>query len=140
MKKANTAQKAIIHVLKAKLGLPDDRYRDMLAAYEVSSSRDLSFSQAKEFIQLLTDRARESGVPAYKKKPSPRGYISPGQTAMVIGMWFQVSRQETANAKRRALNEFINNKWKIARLEWVPSDVVPRIVRTLKAMGAQYVK
>ncbi|MFA5751086.1 MAG: hypothetical protein WC898_02240 [Candidatus Paceibacterota bacterium] len=105
---ANNAQKAIIHVLKGKLKLPDEHYRDMLAAFGVSSSADdkFTFQKAKEFIQLLSKQCIDNGVEFKKnKRHSARGFISPGQSSMIIDMWFQVSRQPTTESKRLSLDK-----------------------------------
>lgn len=141
--KANAGQKAMIHVLKGKLHLPDDHYRDMLASFGVTSSASELFTHdnAKEFIRLLVDLCKKQGVDTGSRASTPsREFISPGQTGMVIGMWFQVSKQPSDETKRRALTEFIRNKWGISDLKWVPSTTVPKIVRTLRAMGAVHVK
>lgn len=135
---ANNAQKAIIHVLVGKLKISDEHYRDMLSAYNVDSCKNLSFSEAKEFIQLLTEKCRNSGIPT--KCPQARDMISSSQIAMIRGMWSQVSRQTTDSARKRALDELIRRKYSISRLEWVPSETVHRIVKTLTSMGAHHVQ
>lgn len=136
---ATSAQKAMIHALKSKLSLPDEHYRDMLSAYNVGSSKDLTFTQAKEFIiQILTGKCRNSGIPT--KSPQARDMISSSQIAMIRGMWSQVSRQTTDSARRNALDELIRRKYGISRLEWVPFETVHRLVKTLTSMGAHYVK
>ncbi len=136
MQFASRAMITKIHVLKSKLGIPEEHYRDMLAGYNVCSSTNLSFENGKDFIRKLEERATERGIPAHRNPP--RDMATPGQIALVKRLWEQVSRQETESKRLIALNNFIAKKWKISRIEWLPSEIVPKIVRTLKAMGAGY--
>jgi hypothetical protein len=138
--KANRGQIAMIHVLKGKLNLPDEHYRDMLASFGVSScaSELFTHTMAKEFIQLLTRLCKNKGVEA--AAPSSRDFLSPAQSGLIIGMWSQVSKQPDDTSKLKALDAFLVNRFKISKLQWVPSSMVPRIIHTLKAMGAVHAK
>ena len=44
-----------IHTLKAYLNLSDDVYREMLFSFGVNSSKDLTFTEAQIFIEILED-------------------------------------------------------------------------------------
>jgi hypothetical protein len=137
---ATRNQIAMIHVLISRLGIADEDYRDMLAVYNVDSSKDACFtvSQAADLINCLVEKARGTGAYIPKKEPAIR-MASKAQKAMLLNMWFQVSRQPTDAEKVAALRVFVKNRFHIDSLEWLPASAVQRIKKTLEAMGANYV-
>jgi len=132
---ASRAMITKIHVLKSKLGLSDEHYRDMLSAYNVDTSTCLSFDNAINFIRILESKCNGTGITT-SRQPA-RGMISNAQIGLVRGLWSQVSVQLTPAEKHAALDRFISNKFGISKLQWVPAETVQKIVRTLIAMGAK---
>jgi len=149
---ATPAQIKFIHVLIGKLQLPDEHYRDMLAAYNVSSSTDQSFSVASandlidSLLKIAGDRGidvvsineatfKKSDVFDYLRKLGSRsGYATYGQLCKIVYLWWDVSVQKTDIGKWEALRTFIKNKWEIERIEWMPIELVSKAIRTLEAM------
>ncbi|HSV43254.1 MAG TPA: phage protein GemA/Gp16 family protein [Candidatus Bathyarchaeia archaeon] len=155
---ATTAQIKFIHVLIGKLQLLDDHYRDMLAAYNVSSSAAEGFTvvMANELIDCLIKMANERGVDVvslnaacFKKADvfaylnnlgSRPGYATYGQLCKIVYLWWEVSVQKTDIGKWEALRTFIKNKWEIDRIEWMPIELVSKVIKTIEAMQKQQVK
>jgi hypothetical protein len=137
MSTATPAQIGIIHTLISKLGVADDVYRDMLASYDVKSSKKLSFNQAKDFINLLVQKAKACNLPTPQPSQTKPGFATNAQRSMLFKMWEQIS---TANDKHCAFKAFILNRWNISVLTWMPSETVPKIKKALEAMGAKHVK
>lgn len=137
---ATVAQKAMIHTLIGKLGIPDEQYREMLSVYNVQSSADKNFtvSKATEFIKLLIAKAKGTTIVTSTKKHTPVGYANDAQKSMLLKMWYQISRQPSAAEKDEAFTKFVKNRFKIENLRWLPSSSVPKIKHTLEAMGAKY--
>ena len=136
---ATKPQIKIIHCLIHALGIDDDTYRTMLAGYRATSSKNLSFSKAKEIINTLEKRAIQVGVWTKKKgRFEELGYrpcmALPAQLRKIEALWMQVSRQKTVAEKRRALNVFLENRFKIARIEWLPDTLVPKVLKALTVM------
>jgi hypothetical protein len=147
---ATPAQIKFIHVLIGKLSLPDEHYRDMLSAYNVSSSTALTMEGANELIDGLIKLAADRGIdvitPAaasFKKSDafsyveklgSRRGYATSGQLKKIIMLWWQASCMKTDAGKWEALRTFIRNKWEIERFEWLPIELVGKIIKTIEAM------
>lgn len=150
---ATPAQIKFIHVLKGKINLPDEHYRDMLAAYNVSSSTDLAFDsqEANDLIDSLIKLAHDRGIdivsgPTFKKSDafdyirnlgSRRGYATYGQLCKIIYLWWDVSVMTTDIGKWEALRTFIKNKWSLDRIEWLPIELVSKVIRTIEAMKSQ---
>ena len=138
----NKRQIAIIHTLISKMQIPDDYYRDMLAAFGVSSSKNLSYHHATEFITQLVKKSQGKGVYNPTPNPDPRfnargnrhGEAYPAQLRKIEAMWCEVSRMQTIEEKRAALNSFLKNKWNIERIEWLPKNLVGRVIKTIASM------
>jgi hypothetical protein len=140
---SNPAQIKIIHALKGALRLDDDTYRSMLSAYGAVSSKGLTFDQAKDLVKKLEVNAISAGF--WKKRQGQNhsamigspGYASWGQVKKICAMWAEVSRQPDAESKRKALNTFLTNHFGISFIEWLPQEMVSKVIRTLAAMRAQ---
>ena len=50
---ATTFQIRKIHALKNVIGMDDDLYRDMLISFDVTSSKDLTFTEAAIFVDIF---------------------------------------------------------------------------------------
>lgn len=123
----------IIHTLKSKLGIEDGDYRLMLAGYNVQSSTRLSFNQAVEFTNTLAIIAEQKGVYT-KKKPSRNDYAYPAQIYKIRMLWASKSFMNTEEAKEKALNKFLANKFKISRIEWLPREMVGKVIKSIESI------
>ena len=66
-KMADKKQIQLIHVAKTQLALDDETYRETLEyRYNVSSSKDLTYNQASNFIGFLSEKGFK-----FKKKAKP---------------------------------------------------------------------
>lgn len=132
-------QIVLIHVLKSKLKLPDEHYRDMLAAFKVCSSKDLSDLAAREFIDTLKARlpAEERQSTRHSRLGNRDARAFPQQLRLIEALWATVSRQPTLSAKQEALNTFLARRFGVSRIEWLPRRQVGKVVFTLKRMQHQ---
>jgi len=138
---ATYPQIKIIHALKGRLGLDDATYRALLEGYGVESSKLLSVERARDLIDRLTAQAVATGVwddGHTQSVPREHGYgkryATPRQVAKIEAMWKDVSRATNYDDRKKALRSFIDNHFHIARIEWLPFEVVPKIIRTLESM------
>lgn len=118
----------LIHTLTHKAKLSDEIYRDILARYGAESCKTLSQYVAA---QLIKELAR------YAAQQHKLEEATPNQKRLICALWYQVSRAETTEGKRTALNVFLANRFRIQNLERVRRDQVEKIVTALKAMGAE---
>jgi len=150
-------QIAMIHTLKSKLGMDDDSYRAMLSGFGVESSKDLSTANAKVFIESLMKQIKGGAMSLPKvSKPSVRDnsalaenilngktrYAASNEVATyaqqekIRRLWDTVSRapeQERASA----LNNFLEKRFQISHISWLPRERVGKVIHTLKAMQKQ---
>jgi len=136
---ASRAQIAMIHTLKSKIGMADDAYRAVLEGFGVSSSKDLSGTDAKECIQTLM-RLVPSGVLRPRPDAPSRLVASYAQQAYIRGLWDKVSRVEGKEERARALNSFIEKRFRVSHIKWLPRGDVGKVIHTLEAMQKQTAK
>lgn len=124
-----------IHVLKARLGLDDDVYRERLRAlFGVESSTNLSLDQAATFIQGLIGHGADS-----EKRSGQRarnGYASPAQIAFIESLWAQISRARP-DRQKKALRSFVARQAKVSDLRFLRDKDASKIICALKAMQGQ---
>jgi hypothetical protein len=135
----------MIHTLKSKIGMTDDNYRAMLEGFGVGSSKDLSTANAKAFIEALMGMVTGgqthvwqkggSGVPAERKRYATSNAVATyAQQAKIRRLWYEVSR---APEPDRALNNFLEKRFRISHIAWLPRERVGKVIHTLKAMQSQ---
>lgn len=136
-------QRQQIGILRNTLGFDEDTYRDMLAAYGVTSSKDLPISDASELIDALKKNAIRQGLlkptkqytfQKYKYDNLGRrpGMASPKQLRMIEGMWFKISRQKTEEAREKALQVYIKKITNKDHMQFLTALDVRKLVRALQ--------
>lgn len=143
---STTSQRQRIGYMRKLLGLDDDTYYEMLSAYGVKSSKDLSFYQAKEFLNRLRDNGKQSGVFKPKTQYAFQKYkhsnldnrdplmATPAQLRKVEAMWFRVSTQTTDDARYAALEKFCLRVAGKEKLQFLTKEDVSKLVTALNAM------
>lgn len=142
--KVSAAQIKQIHTLKTKLGWDDDFYRQVLAKYGVESSKEMSYAQRNE---LIVEMMKASGLrsdanagyyPAQWTKPE---VVKPtkAQVYAIVAIWGRVSRAEGSEAKRAALDSFIDKKFG-KKLETLSRSEASKVIVILKKMEEQHEK
>jgi len=162
---ASRPQIAMIHTLKSKLGMDDEGYRAMLSGFGVESSKDLSMADAKAFIESMMKQIKGGalGLPKGGKPPvistalnnrrdngalaenilagktryaASNEVATYAQQAKIRHLWDSVSRvpeQERA----RALNNFLEKRFQISHISWLPRERVGKVIHALVAMQKQ---
>ena len=119
---------ALIHVAKARLGLDDQDYRALLNRVAgVGSARDLDaggFSAVLNELSRLGFQSLLAGANLGNRAP---GMASPQQVALIRKLWAQVSE----SGDERGLNTWIERKFKISALRFLPADKVTAVVHGL---------
>ena len=151
---ATKNQISFIHVIKSKMALPDDDYRSLLAQFDnATSSKDLCVTDAIEFTELMLKMAHQKGVEiedrsvALVKKSdiiahlqslgSRPGMATQKQLVMIVMMWWNKSRMTTDKERFSALNHLLRNKFAIERIEWVPIELVRKIVAQISSIKGE---
>lgn len=145
---STTEQRKMIGCLRAKLGLDEDIYREMLEEYGVQSSKDLTNAQAEVLLRRLKQNALAAGVwkPTkkyrfqkykYNNETTVRGMATPAQKRKIEAMWKDVSRQKDDYGRAEALKVMIKKITGKDHMRFMTSKDVSAIISAFQAMGAK---
>jgi len=131
-----------IHTLSSKMELPDETYRKWLQErYAATSSKQLTFDQAEDFIAVLEYFGVRCGY--WEADPNRTKYgelagrphmASPPQLRMVESMWAELTRPATDEEKDATLRGFLFKYFKVSDLRFLDSSAVNKAILALKAM------
>ncbi len=125
-----------IHTLKAYLNLSDDVYREMLFSFGVNSSKDLTFTEAQIFIEILEDKATSiQNWETYPKKYDDlyRDSVmaSPAQLRMIEGVWREICYFDNDEFAKKSLRKFLNSNFKVADLMFLTKKKAIKVIRAI---------
>lgn len=127
-----------IHGLVRLLGMNDDAYRDMLRdRYQVESSKQLSTQQRSSLIKSLREQVHGKVQKFNELSGRAKHKASPAQLRAIEAMWAQVSRAETSEDRRKALNAFCKRLTGVEVVTWICKDDAKVLIKAIHAMGAQ---
>jgi len=145
MQKINTISKKqiqLIHIYLKKCGVKDEYYRQKLwNEYKVKSCVALSYKQANVVIKDLEAYAAAFKINlhgedkgAFSIKTHRMGMATPGQLRKIEALWSDVSYQRTVKEKRKALRQFLTNKFGVSDIRFIPHDMPQKIIKALEEM------
>ncbi len=127
-----------IHGLVRLLGMNDEAYRDMLRdRYQVESSKQLSTQQRSSLIKSLREQVHGKVQKFNELSGRAKHKASPAQLRAIEAMWAQVSRAETSENRRKALNAFCKRLTGVEVVTWICKDDAKVLIKAIHAMGAQ---
>ncbi len=128
-------QRIRIKAAQRRLGMSDADYRAALDAnYGVTSCTVLSDAQANEFLSFLNGKPSGGSKTKYDELADRPGMASPAQLRMIEAIWQEVSYSKD---KAAALNSFLQKRFHISKLEWLPAWKVGKVKAALEAMRMQ---
>lgn len=120
---------ALIHVAKARLGLDDADYRALLnRAAGVTSASALDDEGFSAVLAELTRLGFQSTMARANLGNRAPWMASPQQVALIRKLWAQVSE----GGDERGLNTWLERKFKISALRFLPADKVSAVAHGLK--------
>ena len=142
-------QRQEIGYMRKILGLNEDTYREMLGDFGgAKSSKDLTESDAKIFLNSLRDKGKQIGVfkPVkqyifqkykYNDLGERDGMASPSQLRKIEAMWYQVSHQTDDISRQKALNYFTKRLTGKENLKFLENKDAHILIKALDAMQKQ---
>ena len=132
---------AKIHIAKKELNLSDEEYRQILYdCFGVDSSKYLTEEQANMLIAIFVDMGFKPKKKEQKPQPQKydqlgerQGFATPAQLRKIEAMWKTVSREKT----KESLDKFLFRRFKVMKLENLPFDKVPAVLKALENMKAK---
>ncbi len=144
---ADKQQIKIIHILKSKLALTDEEYREHVAQCNqrgVKSSKDMTRAEAQNLLWRLSSMANGKGIKwtnwngGGRKKYDDLGVrderATPLQMRKIEAMWKDVSYMTTDEARETAFRKFMEKRFHVSDIRFVTQAMVRKIIKTLEAM------
>lgn len=136
---ATNSQIRKIHTLKLLLGLDDDLYREMLMSFGVCTSKDLTFTEAAIFVDILETRAVERNL--WKKQPKKyedlnrdNKMATPPQLRMIKGMWRDICYFDNDEFASKSLRKFLKAKFKVDDIRFLTKAKANKVIQAIKGI------
>lgn len=124
---------AAIHVAKAKLGLTEDEYRDIMSTVcaGVRSAAELDFTGRKRFLAHLHACLRANQVPQPAKPV--REPLTPSQRKM-WALWMTLAdNKQVRERSMKAIEAFAQRQTGVAKLAWLNDAQQDLVIESMKA-------
>lgn len=136
---ASASQIRKIHILKNVLCLDDDLYREMLMSFDVQSSKDLTYTEAIIFTEILEDKA--VALNRWQKKPKKYEELkrsgkmaTQSQLRMIEGLWREICYFDNDDFAKKSLRKFLKSKFKIDDVMFLTKDKASRVIQAISGI------
>ncbi len=128
-----------IHALKNVIGMDDELYREMLMSFDVTSSKDLTFTEAAILVDILEDKA----VAINKWTKQPKKYAdlnrtekmaSDAQLRMIEGLWRDVCYFNDDKFAKKSLRKFLKSKFKVDDIMFLTRAKACKVIQAITAI------
>lgn len=136
---ATISQIRKIHTLKNVIGLDDDLYREMLMSFDVQSSKDLTYTEAIIFTEILEDKAValnrwEKQSKKYEDLYRSDNMASDAQMRMIEGMWREISYYDDDSFAKKSLRKFLKSKFKVDDVMFLTKVKASKVIQAIKGI------
>jgi len=135
---ANSGLIKVVHVAKAKLGLSDDDYRDILSGFNVSSSKELNEAGLKQLIAVFhkmgfEDTSKKRKYNNLKKRGDILdAWATPKQLRMIEAKWMSSPKVKVKTVE--ALEKFILRIAKVNKIDWLKGKHVQKVIKAIESL------
>jgi hypothetical protein len=142
----NSTQIKKMHALKNALKMPDSAYRKLLFTefYPATSSKNLTFEQAEEFINNLEAMAIDMGAwekyegrEKYENLGFRQGMATPAQLRLIEALWNDVSVITESKSRQKALRSWLQKRFKVSDIRFLDSTATKKVIYALNHMKKQ---
>lgn len=133
----------MIHVLVSALGLSDEEYRlTLFHNFRVDTSKALSLDQAGRLIDAMKKKAIAEGKwndqkLRFENLGSRLGMATPAQLRKIEATWKEAMGIRDLKQREKGLRTWLERKFKISDLRFIPEHKVRKIVHALNAIKEQ---
>src|SRR5574344_895853 len=121
-----------IHTLKNILGLDDELYRDMLASFDVYSSKKLTETEATIFIEKIAFTKKNCHKKYDELYTRDRNMATPPQLRKIEAIWSDISNAKSTEEFRKSLRHFISKQFHIDDIRFMTKYRASKIIAVLE--------
>ena len=136
---ATISQIRKIHALKNILGLDNDLYIEMLMSFGVQSSKNLTYTEAALFLEILEDKAEEHNLWKKQRKKyadlnRSNDMATQAQLRMIEGIWREICYYDTDKFARKSLRKFLKSKFKVDDIMFLSKHTAIKVIQAISKM------
>lgn len=136
---ATISQIRKIHALKNILGLDNDLYIEMLMSFGVQSSKNLTYTEAALFLEILEDKAEEHNLWKKQRKKyadlnRSNDMATQAQLRMIEGIWREICYYDTDKFARKSLRKFLKSKFKVDDIMFLRKHTAIKVIQAISKM------
>ncbi len=136
---ATTFQIKKIHTLKNILGMDDDLYHEMLMSFDVQTSKNLTFTEATIFIEILEEKA--IAINKWTKQPKKYAELnrsdnmaSDAQIRMIEGLWREICYFNNDKFAKKSLRKFLKSKFRVDDVMFLTRAKSCKVIQAITAI------
>ena len=142
---ATISQIRKIHTLKNILDLDDDLYIEMLMSFGVRSSKELTYTEAAIFLEILEDKAEERNLwekraKKYSNLNRAGKMATQSQLRMIEGLWREICYYDTDTLARKSLRKFLKSKFKVDDIMFLTKTKASKVIQAILGMKKNLAK
>ena len=136
---ATASQFRKIHILKNILGLDEDLYQDMLMSFGVGTSKNLTYTEAIIFIDILEDKAVENSLwtkqpKKYEELKRNNRMASDSQLRMIEGLWREICYFDNNKFAKTSLRKFLKSKHGVDDVMFLTKSKASKVIQSIMAI------
>lgn len=136
---ATASQIRKIHILKNILGLDEDLYQDMLMSFGVGTSKNLTYTEAIIFIDILEDKAVENSLwtkqpKKYEELKRNSRMASDSQLRMIEGLWREICYFDNNKFAKTSLRKFLKSKHGVDDVMFLTKSKASKVIQSIMAI------
>lgn len=128
-----------IHFLKNLLGIDEETYREMLRSFDVSSSKNLTYTEAKILLEILEDNAEKANLWVKRglkyDDPTRAPFMASGaQRRMIEGLWRELSYKDNDIFAKQSLRKFLKQKFNVEDTSFLTKEKATKVIQAITLM------
>lgn len=125
-----------IHILKNLIGIDEELYRDMLASFDVCSSKKLTKTEAQIFIEILEDKLKTMKITYHRKYDNlysrDNRMATPLQLRKIEAVWKDIVAVNNIEDEKKSLRHFLNKHFHIDDIRFIQKARASKIIAVLE--------
>ena len=134
-----------IHILKNVLHLDDETYVDTLMSFGVTTSKNLTYSEASVLIEILEEQAVDMSLwqkqsKKYDNLQRSEKMATPAQLRMIEAMWREISYFDSFDFAQKSLRTFLKNKFKTDHILFLTRKKANKVIHAIENIQKKLVE
>lgn len=119
--------------------MDDDLYREMLMSFDVQSSKNLTFTEAGIFIEILEEKAIALNkwvkrTKKYENLNRDEEMATNAQLRMIEGLWRDICYFNNDKFAKKSLRKFLKSKFRVDDVMFLTRSKACKVIQAIKQL------